>query len=101
MVRLSRAGSWFLVAFGVWTWIIWPTFIKNIAADPRSWTPSGGPSTFFNVHLVLTVVSFVAGTVIGAFGIRGLVAGRRSGRAAEPAKDDTATKDDAAAGAGR
>jgi hypothetical protein len=29
-MKLSRRWSWFLVAFGVWSWIIWATFIKNL-----------------------------------------------------------------------
>lgn len=69
--------SWFLLAFGVWSWVIWPVFLRNIAADPRSFH-AGSPAAFFLVHLVLTVVSLVLGTVIGGIGIRGLVAARRT-----------------------
>ena len=47
----SKRVSWFLVAFGVWSWIIWITFLKNIWADPRSW--NHGMTAFFGVHLVL------------------------------------------------
>jgi hypothetical protein len=78
LVRISARLAWFFVAFGVWTWVIWPVFIKNIAADPRSFQ-AGSPTGFFLVHLVLTVVSFVAGTAIGVVGIRALLA-RRSGK---------------------
>jgi hypothetical protein len=74
-VTLSKRVSWFLVAFGVWSWIIWPTFLKNIWKDDRSW--HHGPTGFFLVHLVLTVVSLVLGTVIGWIGIRGVRANRR------------------------
>lgn len=69
--------SWFLLLFGVWSWVIWPVFLHNIAADPRSFH-GGGPTAFFLVHLVLTVVSLVLGTVIGVVGVRGLAAGRHS-----------------------
>jgi hypothetical protein len=61
----------FLVAFGVWSWVIWLTFIHNIANDPRSFT-GNRPHAFFIVHLVLTVVSIILGTVIGALGVKGL-----------------------------
>ena len=27
---LSRRSAGFLLAFGVWSWIIWPTFLRNI-----------------------------------------------------------------------
>ena len=76
-MRLSRGWSWFLVAFGVWSWIIWPTFIKNIAGDKRSFT-GDTPHAFFIVHLVLTVVSLTMGTVIGVLGVKGLRARRET-----------------------
>lgn len=66
---LTRRVAAFLIAFGVWSWIIWPTFLKNIWQDPRSW--HHGMTGFFAVHLVLTVVSLVLGTAIGALGLRG------------------------------
>ncbi len=67
---VSRRIAWLLVAFGVWSWIIWPTFLRNIWRDPRSW--HDGMTAFFAVHLVLTVVSLVAGTLIGWLGIAGV-----------------------------
>jgi len=72
---LSRRTSVFLLLFGVWSWIIWPTFLANIWADPRSF--AGGPQPFLLVHLVLVVVSLVLGTTIAVIGVRGL---RRSAR---------------------
>ena len=70
-MKLSSRWSWFLVAFGVWSWVIWPTFIKNIANDKRSFT-GNSPHAFFIVHLLLTVVSLALGTAIGILGIKGL-----------------------------
>ena len=67
---ISRRVGWFLIAFGVWSWIIWPTFLNNIWADKRSW--HDGMTAFFGVHLVLTVVSLALGTIIGLLGVRAL-----------------------------
>jgi ABC-type proline/glycine betaine transport system permease subunit len=67
---VSKRVAWFLIAFGVWSWVIWPTFLKNIWNDPRSW--HDGMTAFFGVHLALTVVSLVLGTVIGVLGVRAL-----------------------------
>ena len=67
---VSKRVAWFFVAFGVWSWIIWPTFLKNIWADKRSW--NHGMTSFFGVHLVLTVVSLTLGTLIGVYGLRAL-----------------------------
>ncbi|MDT3438471.1 SCO4848 family membrane protein [Pseudofrankia sp. BMG5.37] len=82
-MTLSKRASWFLVAVGVWSWVIWPTFLRNIWKDDRSW--HDGPTSFFLVHLVLTVVSLAVGTAVGWLGVRGL---RGSTRAAADAALD-------------
>jgi hypothetical protein len=68
-VVLTKRVSVFLIAFGVWSWIIWPTFLKNIWKDHRSF--NDGATAFFMVHLVLVVISLTLGTAIGWLGIRG------------------------------
>jgi hypothetical protein len=68
-VLLSKRVSAFLIAFGLWSWIIWPTFLKNIWKDDRSF--DHGATPFLIVHLVLVVVSLALGTAIGWLGIRG------------------------------
>jgi hypothetical protein len=75
-VLISKRIAWFLIAFGIWSWIIWPTFLKNIWADDRSW--DHGMTAFFGVHLALTVVSLTLGTIIGVLGIRALRSPPRS-----------------------
>jgi hypothetical protein len=75
-MRISKGTSLFLLAFGVWSWIIWITFAKNLWASDQSWTPDGSPTAYFVVHAVLTVVSFVLGTLIGILGWRGVRASR-------------------------
>lgn len=75
-MKLSTRASWFLLAVGVWSWVIWPTFLKNIWHDSRSW--DNGPTGFFLVHLVLTVVSLTIGTAVGWLGVRGVRAARRA-----------------------
>lgn len=67
---VTKRVAWFFVAFGVWSWVIWPTFLKNIWKDPRSW--HHGMTSFFAVHLLLTVASLTLGTIIGGYGIRAL-----------------------------
>ena len=77
-MTISRRVAWFLTAFGVWSWIIWPTFLKNIWKDSRSW--HHGMTAFFGVHLTLTIVSLILGTAIGVLGVRAL----RAASAATP-----------------
>ncbi|SDN41455.1 SCO4848 family membrane protein [Allokutzneria albata] len=75
-MKLTRRASLFLLAFAVWTWLIWPNFMVNIAKDVRAFTDSGAPTTFFTVHLVLVLTSLALGTVIGVIGWRGFRADR-------------------------
>jgi hypothetical protein len=78
-MKLSRPVSWFLLAFGVWSWIIWVTFVKNLVKDSSGLAfDDGDPTAYFWVHLTLAVVSFVLGTVVGVIGLRGLRALRRT-----------------------
>lgn len=78
-MKLSRPVSWFLLAFGVWSWIIWVTFVKNLVKDGSGLAfDDGDPTAYFWVHLTLAVVSFVLGTVVGGIGLRGLRALRRT-----------------------
>ncbi|HVV75641.1 MAG TPA: hypothetical protein VHC43_06355 [Mycobacteriales bacterium] len=71
---LSRRWSVFLLSFGVFSWVIWVTFMKKIADDPRSFT-GNKPHAFFVVHLILSVVSIALGTTIGWLGWKGYRAG--------------------------
>ncbi|EHY90229.1 SCO4848 family membrane protein [Saccharomonospora azurea] len=75
-MRMSRGISLFLTAFGVWSWIIWITFARNLWNSDNAWNADGSPTGFFWVHLLLAVTSFVLGTIIGVIGWRGLRAAR-------------------------
>lgn len=79
-MKLSRPVSWFLLAFGVWSWVIWVTFAKNLWEDASglAFDDAGDPTAYFWVHLTLTVVSFVLGTVVGVIGLRGVRALRQT-----------------------
>ncbi|MET8075106.1 hypothetical protein [Streptomyces sp. NPDC005303] len=79
-MKLSRPVSWFLLAFGVWSWIIWITFVKNLVKDASglAFDDAGDPTGYFWVHLLLAVVSFVLGTGVGLIGLRGVRALRRN-----------------------
>lgn len=74
-MTLSRRASLFLLAFGVWSWVIWPTFLVNLSDSERSWD-AGSPTGYFVVHAVLAVVSLILGTLIGVLGWRGFAAAR-------------------------
>lgn len=76
-MKLSRPVSWFLTAFGVWSWVVWVTFVKNLFNDASGLAfDNGEPTAYLWVHLTLAVVSFILGTAVGVIGIRGLRASR-------------------------
>lgn len=81
-MRLSRRASWLLIAFAIWSWIIWVTLIKNINDDPRAWN-GNSPTGFLMVHVVLAIISLVMGTAIGWLGWKGLKASKAAVAAAE------------------
>lgn len=71
-MKLSSRVSWFLLVFGVWSWIIWITFVKNLWKDGSglAFDDGGDPTAYFWVHLTLAVVSFLLGTGVGLIGFR-------------------------------
>ncbi len=74
---LTRRWAAFLVAVGVWSWLIWPRFAVAIWDDPRSWAAGRVPTAFLWVHAVLIVVSLAIGTVAGVLGVRAWRAARQ------------------------
>ncbi|CAM5274215.1 hypothetical protein STENM36S_07662 [Streptomyces tendae] len=71
-MKLSRPVSWFLLAFGVWSWIIWITFVKNLVKDGSGLAfEDGEPTAYFSVHLLLAIMSFVLGRSSGPSGCAG------------------------------
>lgn len=102
-MKLSRRVSWFLVAFGVWSWIVWTTFVKNLWRDASGLAFRHGdhsaPTAYFWVHLTLAITSFLLGTGIGWLGVRGLRALRGAdGTAGGPAQEPAGEQADSAAG---
>jgi hypothetical protein len=82
-VKLTRGKSVFLLLFGAWSWFIWVTLVINVAQDPRAFV-AGSATAFFYVHLTLAIISVAFGTIIGYFGLRGLVASRRPAEVNHP-----------------
>ncbi|MER7337734.1 hypothetical protein ABT403_07750 [Streptomyces sp. NPDC000075] len=80
-MKLSRTASWFLAAFGAWSWVIWSTFVKNLFNDASGLAfDDGRPTAYFWVHLLLAVTSFLLGTAVGVLGLRSLRVLRRASR---------------------
>jgi hypothetical protein len=77
---LSRGWARFLVAVGVWTWVIWPRFAVAIWNDPRSWSGGnvgeGAATSFLWVHALLIGASLAIGTAVAILGVRAWRAAR-------------------------
>jgi hypothetical protein len=79
---ITRRWALFLMAVGVWTWVIWPRFALAIYRDDRSFA-GGSPTSFLIVHAVLIAASLVIGSTVGVLGIRAWRASRQGDRAGE------------------
>ncbi|MFG2295058.1 SCO4848 family membrane protein [Streptomyces sp. NPDC048603] len=88
-MKLGRAASWFLLAFGVWSWFIWVSFVRNLWKDASglAFDDAGDPTAYFWVHLTLAITSFLLGTVVGLIGLRGVMALRREARGDAAGRD--------------
>ena len=75
---MSRRVSAFLIAVGVWTWLIWPRFGLAVWRDDRAFS-NGSPTAFLWVHAVLIVAALAIGTAVGVLGIRAWRAARPTG----------------------
>ncbi|MEV0897975.1 hypothetical protein [Actinoplanes sp. NPDC049802] len=66
---INRRWAAFLIAVGVWTWLIWPRFGLAIWKDDRSFA-DGAPTSFLWVHALLITASLAIGTVVGVLGVK-------------------------------
>ena len=66
---ISRRWAAFLMAVGVWTWVIWPRFGLAIWNDDRSFA-GDRPTSFLWVHALLIAASLAIGTAVGVLGVR-------------------------------
>jgi hypothetical protein len=82
-VVITRRWAVFLIAVGVWTWVIWPRFGLAIWDDDRSFV-NGSPTSFLWVHAVLIATSLAVGTAVGVLGVRAWIAAGRSARSDAP-----------------
>ncbi|BCY15020.1 SCO4848 family membrane protein [Actinoplanes sp. L3-i22] len=66
---ITRRWAGFLVAVGVWTWVIWPRFGLAIYNDDRAFD-GNTPTAFLWVHALLIGASLIIGTTVGVLGVR-------------------------------
>ena len=62
-----------LLVNAVFNVLVWPTFFRRIAKDPRARDAAGRPTRFLLVHAVLIGAALVLAVVSAVVGIVGLV----------------------------
>ncbi|HEY8588879.1 MAG TPA: hypothetical protein VIL55_04935 [Naasia sp.] len=50
-----------LLLNGIWNILVWPTFLRRVARDPRARDSAGRPTRFLVVHAVLVGFSLLLG----------------------------------------
>jgi hypothetical protein len=63
-----------LLLNAVFNVVVWPTFYRRVAKDPRARDAAGKPTTFLRVHAILVGVAFVLAAVSTVAAIAGFVA---------------------------
>jgi hypothetical protein len=91
-VVITRRWAVFLIAVGVWTWLIWPRFGLAIWDDDRSFA-NGSPTSFLWVHAVLIAASLAFGTAVGVLGVKAWLATRRRSGPVEAGRALTAAEE--------
>ena len=78
---ITRRWALFLIAVGVWTWVIWPRFAVAIYKDDRAFD-GDTPTAFLWVHALLIGASLIIGTIVGVLGVRAWRSAPKAGKAA-------------------
>jgi len=64
---MTAALAALLIANGAFNVVVWPTFLRRVARDPRARDAAGRPTRFLTVHAVIIAVALAlaAASVIG------------------------------------
>ncbi len=72
-MELPVAWSLLLLVSAVWSFVIWPPFLRRVLKDDRSRDAAGKPTTFLRVHVILISISLALAVTVGVLGILTLV----------------------------
>ena len=64
-----------LIVNGIFNFVVWPTFFRRVAKDPRARDSAGKPTRFLVVHAVIVGVALalaVASILSGVLSISGV-----------------------------
>ena len=72
---MTAALAALLIANGVFNVVVWPTFFRRVARDPRARDEAGRPTRFLTVHAVIIGIALalaVASVIVGVLALTGL-----------------------------
>ncbi len=64
-----------LLINAVFNVVVWPTFYRRVARDPRARDAAGAPTAFLRVHAVLIGIALLLAAASAVAGITALIAG--------------------------
>jgi hypothetical protein len=62
-----------LLVNGIFNIVVWPTFFRRVAKDPRAKDATGRPTRFLIVHAVLVGLALALGVASAIVGVMALV----------------------------
>lgn len=68
------AGAVLLLVGAAFSVIVWPAFLRRVAADPRARDAAGRPTRFLTVHVTLVAVAVVIAIAQAVVGVWWLLA---------------------------
>ncbi|WP_152649130.1 SCO4848 family membrane protein [Demequina flava] len=64
-----------LLTNAIFAFMVWPQFMKRIAADDRSTDADGNRTKFYSVHRKLITIALILAGISGVAGVVGLIFG--------------------------
>lgn len=69
-MKLPLILSLILILAGIWSFIVWPPFLRRVLKDPRARDENGRATRFLTVHIMLVSISMILGIATLVIGIR-------------------------------
>lgn len=66
---VGAAGAVLLLIGAAFSVVVWPAFLRRVAADPRARDAAGKPTRFLTVHVTLVAIAVVIAIAQAVAGI--------------------------------
>lgn len=62
-----------LVIAGLWSFLVWPVFLKRVLKDPQARDANGAPTRFLTTNLMMISTAIIFALATAVIGVRGLI----------------------------